>query len=150
MTMAESKGSGPTKNVPFEITPSAEDIHAFARATMAQSSAYYTDSPVMPVTFLNCAVRWQKPENTPYGDVPRDFSHTVHGEQEYVFHGPPPKAGTTLTGQSRIEEVYEKVSSRNGRMRFTKSVYEYRDTCGRLVAEARALHIELDLGASDE
>ncbi|HXA32016.1 MAG TPA: MaoC family dehydratase N-terminal domain-containing protein [Acidimicrobiales bacterium] len=141
--MDDVKNGEPSKNMPFEIAVTSEDIRAFARATKAESPEYFTDSPVMPVTFLNCTVRWQKPENNPYGDVPRDLSHMVHGGQEYVFYGPSPKAGTTLTGQSRIERVYEKVSSRSGTMRFTESVYEYRDATGRLVAEARGVHIEL-------
>jgi hypothetical protein len=148
--MEENKNGGSRKRIPFEIAVTPEDIQAFARATKAQSPEYYAESPFMPVTFLNCAVRWQKPENAPFGDAPRDLSHMVHGGQEYVFYGLPPRAGTTLTGQSRIERVYEKVSSRNGRMRFTESVYEYRDETGRLVAEARGVHIELGVGGNDD
>jgi len=66
----------------------------------------------------------------------------MHAEQEYVFHGPPPRAGTTLTAQSRITEIYQKQGRRGGTLTFAVMVTEYRDETGRLVAEARLTGVE--------
>jgi hypothetical protein len=48
--------------------------------------------------------------------VELDQQRGMHAEQEYIFHGPPPRAGTTLTAQSRITDVYQK-RERRGRPR---------------------------------
>jgi hypothetical protein len=71
-----------------------------------------------------------------------DRRRLLHGEQEYVFHGPPPRAGQTLTARDRIESRYEKPGRRGGTMRFAVVVTEYRADDGTLVAEARATYIE--------
>jgi hypothetical protein len=66
----------------------------------------------------------------------------MHAEQEYVFHGPPPRAGATLTAQSRIDAVYQKQGRRGGVLTFAVLVTEFRDASGRLVAEARMTGVE--------
>ena len=66
----------------------------------------------------------------------------VHGGQEYTFHGPPPVAGTELSVQTRVEEIYEKEGKRGGTMVFAEAVTEYRDETGRVVAESRSTLIE--------
>ena len=54
------------------------------------------------------------PGSNPWALVKMDQKRGMHAEQEYVFHGPPPRAGTRLTCQSRIAEVYEKEGRRGG------------------------------------
>jgi hypothetical protein len=71
-----------------------------------------------------------------------DQRRGLHAEQEYVFHGPPPAAGTRLTGQSRVAEIYQKDGRRGGTMTFVVLVTEFRDESGRLVAEARMTGVE--------
>jgi hypothetical protein len=66
----------------------------------------------------------------------------MHAEQEYVFHGPPPPSGTRLVATSRIEAGYEKEGRRGGKLGFGVMVTEFRDTDGRLVAEARLVGVE--------
>jgi hypothetical protein len=67
----------------------------------------------------------------------------MHAEQEYVFHGPPPRAGTRLVCRSRIESVFHKDGRRGGKLTFAVMVTEFRDaTTGMLVAEARMTGVE--------
>ena len=67
----------------------------------------------------------------------------MHAEQEYIFHGPPPRAGDRLLCSSRIEDIYEKQGRRGGTMTFAVMVTEFRDAeSGRLVAEARMTGVE--------
>jgi hydroxyacyl-ACP dehydratase HTD2-like protein with hotdog domain len=66
----------------------------------------------------------------------------MHAEQEYVFYGPPPRAGTRLRCQSRIAEIYDKQGRRGGTLTFVVMVTEFRDAGGKLVAEARMTGVE--------
>jgi hypothetical protein len=49
---------------------------------------------------------WAGAATNPWDAVELDQKRGMHAEQEYVFHGPPPRAGTTLTAQSRIADIY--------------------------------------------
>jgi hypothetical protein len=95
-----------------------------------------------PPTFLASSVFWQGRENSPWGDIRVNLQRVLHGEQEFVFPGPPPAAGTELTGEARIDRVYEKEGKRGGTMTFVELVTEYRDGSGAVVAEARSTIIE--------
>jgi hypothetical protein len=76
------------------------------------------------------------------GDGDFDMSHMLNGGHEFVFHGPPPRAGNTLHGTQRLDRVYEKVG-RNGVMTFYEVVEEFRTDEGELVAESRSTTIQL-------
>jgi hydroxyacyl-ACP dehydratase HTD2-like protein with hotdog domain len=82
--------------------------------------------------------------------VKLDLKRILHGGQEYVFHGPPPRAGQELTAQTRVEEIYEKEGKRGGTMTFVVTVQEFRDETGRLVAEARSTAIQTGKPATQE
>jgi hypothetical protein len=130
---------------PFTMPVELGKIREFARATKSRNPAYEAggDRPALaPATFLITAVLWQTPESNPYHGVDRNLERILHGEQEFVFHGPPPSAGDQLTAQSRIAAVYEKEGKRGGTLVFTEQVTEFRDADGRLVAEARNTTIE--------
>jgi hypothetical protein len=71
-----------------------------------------------------------------------DPARGLHAEQEFVFHGPPPRAGDRLVGTSRITEVYDKQGKRGGTMTFVVMVTEFHDAAGRLVAESRLTGVE--------
>ena len=61
----------------------------------------------------------------------------LHGGQEYMFHGPPPRAGSRAHRPRRgSTSVYEKEGKRGGTMTFVETVTEFRDETGTLVAEA--------------
>jgi hypothetical protein len=130
---------------PFRMTVELGKIREFARATKSQHPAYDGAPgacPVTPGTFLQTAVFWQGQESNPWHGLPRNNERLLHGEQEFVFHGEPPRAGTVLTGVSRIDKRYEKPGRRGGIMIFTETVTEFRDDTGQLVAEARGTAIE--------
>jgi hypothetical protein len=137
---------------PFTMVVELGKVREFARATKSRHPAYEGgpgDTPVAPATFLASSAFWTTPASSPWAGMEMNWERVLHGEQEYVFHGEPPSAGTVLTGVSRIDRVYEKEGKRGGTMVFTDSVTEFRDAGGRLVAEARSTIIETSRPAVD-
>lgn len=121
-------------------------VREYALATAAARPAYLDDpkAPVPP-TFLATVVFW-----TPIGETLRspevleacadagvaaDLGSLLSLEQEYVYHGPPPHAGETLTTAERLSDIRVK-QARDGRpmvvIRFT---VDFRDERGDLRAE---------------
>ena len=130
---------------PFEMDIERGKIHEFARATRSAHPAHFTgDHPIAPPTFLTTTFFWEQlaPDSNPWHRVQMSPERGMHAEQEYVFHGPPPRAGTRLRCQSRIAEIYEKEGRRGGTMTFVVMVTEFRDASGKLVAEARMTAVE--------
>jgi acyl dehydratase len=119
-------------------------IREFARATMSRNPDYLDDpTAVSPPTYLFTAGFWSPPEaDAIFGALKIDFARLLHGGMEFVFYGLPPRAGTTLTVESRVDKVYEKEGRRGGTMTFAEMVYEFRDQGGKLVAESRSTLIE--------
>jgi hypothetical protein len=127
---------------PFMMDIERGKIHEFARATHTSHDAYLReDPPVAPPTFLITARTWQDAESSVWTGVNRDLSRVLHGEQEFVYHGEPPRAGARLLATERIDSVFEKQGKRGGAMVFTVIVTEFRDSDGTLVAESRATQI---------
>lgn len=126
---------------PFTMNVELGKVREFARAVKSTNPAYLTgDNPVSPPTFLMASAFWSGPRNAP--DLPEiDLARLLHGGQEFVFHGPPPKAGTKLIGTARHDRTYTKEGRRGGAMTFTETVTEYRDETGTLVAESRTVLI---------
>jgi hypothetical protein len=129
---------------PFAMDIERGKIREFARATHSQHPDYLSESPVIPPTFLTTAAFWSNGDSTPWEAVGMDLSRTLHAEQEYVFHGPPPRAGTRLVARSRITDIYEKQGRRGGQLTFVVMVTEFRDPSGRLVAEARLTGVQTE------
>jgi hypothetical protein len=103
------------------------------------------EQALIPPTFLTTQMFWQKWAGegaNPWQALEFDQQRGMHAEQEYVFHGPPPRAGTILTAQSRITEIYTKQGRRGGTLTFASVVTEFRDESGRLVAEAKLTGVE--------
>ena len=118
-------------------------IREFARSCMSDDPAYLeSPSPVIPPTFLTTVNFWMSSETSPLALVGLDLRRLLHGSQEYIFHGPPPRAGDDLTFQTRVDAIYEKEGKRGGTMTFVETVTEFRDAEGTLVAEARSTAIE--------
>jgi hypothetical protein len=133
---------------PFDLDVERGKIREFARATLSSHPAYFEgDHPVSPPTFLTTMFFWeeQTPGSSPWPLVRLDPQRGMHAEQEYVFHGPPPRAGTRLSCTSRIERVFHKEGRRGGRLTFAVMVTEFRDAAtGRLIAEARMTGVETE------
>jgi hypothetical protein len=130
---------------PFTMDVERGKIHEFARAVRSSHPAHFNgDDPVIPPTFLTTMFFWEElvPGSNPWHEVKMDQKRGMHAEQEYVFYGPPPRAGTRLTCRSRIAEIYEKEGRRGGALTFAVMITEFRDESGRLVAEARLSGVE--------
>jgi hypothetical protein len=130
---------------PFDMAIELGKIREFARATKSRNPAYDGepgDSPLTPATFLTTAAFWQRPDNSPLTGLKVNWHRTLHGEQEFIFYGPPPRSGDLLTGCARIDKIYEKAGKRGGTMTFLELVSEFRNKDGHLVAESRSVMIE--------
>lgn len=137
---------------PFVMAVELGKIREFARATKSRNPSYDGvpgDTPVIPGTFLASSAFWQRRESNPLADAPVNWARILHGEQEFIFHGPPPRAGAILTGVARVDHVFEKVGKRGGTLTFIEQVVEYRDQTGRLVAESRSTAIETSNAATE-
>ncbi len=132
------------EGTPFELPVERGKIREFARATQSEAPAYLEHpEPVMPPTFLTVAGWfWQTGTADVGTQVGADPDRVLHAGQEYVFHGPPPRAGTALTGQARVSDIYEKEGRRGGTMTFFTITTEFRDTDGNLVAESSSTGVE--------
>jgi hypothetical protein len=134
---------------PFDLWVETGKIREFAVATGSRDPAYAEPQPVSPPTFLMTSNFWMRSENAPWGDSPPNFQRLLHGEQEFVFHGPPPRAGTHLVGEMRVDRRYTKEGKRGGTLSFVETVTEYRDAdSGKVLAEVRATLIETSKAAT--
>jgi hypothetical protein len=149
--MADRSAVG-KEGAPFEVVVERGKIREFARATRATHAEYFGDAPVAPPTFLTTMFFWEEgiTEANPWHHVKLDQKRGMHAEQEYVFHGPPPRAGTKLVARSRIESVFDKEGRRGGKLTFAVMVTEFRDESGKLVAEARMTGVETEKPPSEE
>jgi hypothetical protein len=129
-----------TRGAEYEMVVERGKIAEFAAAMQSQNPAYAGPGAIIPPTFLMSSALW-----APGGaavDVGFDRGRLLHGEQEFIFHGPPPGAGQVLKVSDQIVDRYEKPGKRGGMMRFAVVVTEYRGEDGTLVAEARKTLIE--------
>jgi N-terminal half of MaoC dehydratase len=133
---------------PFEVVIEAGKIREFARATKAHGDTWNRPEAVSPPTYLTADRFWAGPGDQVLDRANVNWARILHGEQEYVFHGPPPKAGDRLTARQIVENVFEKEGRRGGSMKFVVVLTEYHTGDGHLVAEARITVIETSQAAS--
>lgn len=127
----------------YEMPIERGKVREFARATQSRHADYQGEAPLIPPTFLTSArLVWEPRSEAPIAKLGFDMRRILHGEEEYVFHGPPPRAGQTLTVETRLDGEWEKQGKRGGTMRFARVVNEFRDAAGRLVAEQRSVIVE--------
>jgi hypothetical protein len=127
---------------PFTLDIERGKIREFARATRSTNPDYLErpDAPIPP-TFLTTQFFWADGAADPWPAVDLDQVRGLHAEQSYEFFGPPPRAGQTLTGRSRIVDVHRKRGSR-GELVFAVMETDFHDADGRLVARARLTGVE--------
>ena len=130
--------------VPFTLDIERGKIREFARAVHAEHPDYASEQPVIPPTFLTTTFHAEQdvPGSNPWVVVDMSLERGLHAEQEYVFFGPPPRAGTRLACQARIERIYQKQGRRGGTLTFAVMVTEFHDESGRLVASATLTGVE--------
>jgi hypothetical protein len=127
----------------YEFPIDYSKVREFARAVKTEHPAHRGSRPVIPPTMLTSARwLWEPSERPGFADLDFDPARILHGEEEYVFHGPPPRAGQVLTCETRVTDRYEKPGRRGGQLRFATIVTEFRDGTGRLVAEQRSTIVE--------
>jgi hypothetical protein len=139
-----AKSSSGHVGAPFEMHIELGKIDEFARATHGVLDAYLSGA-ASPPTFLQTDFFWKArhPGSDAWEQVQMSEERGMHAEQEYIFHGPPPKAGDVLIGTCRISDVTEKTSRSGARLEFVKMTTEYRDKAtGELVAEAILTGVE--------
>ncbi|MFI5909304.1 MaoC family dehydratase N-terminal domain-containing protein [Dactylosporangium sp. NPDC051541] len=122
----------------YSMTVERGKIREFAAAVGSAHPRHFDDEPVAPPTFLASNAFWTTDDSDPWGDEGPDLARVLHAGQRYVFHGPPPRAGTELHCKQRIDRVYSKQGRRGGALEFADIVTEFRDADGNLVAEAIA------------
>jgi len=129
---------------PFQMPIERGKVREFARATGSKSADYLdAPNPPVPPTCLRTAAFWATEGGpSPLQGLDLNLRRILHGEQEYEFFGPPPRAGDVLTVQPRLESVSEKEGKRGGTMRFISVVEDFTDESGRLVAQGRSTLIE--------
>ncbi|MEV4140833.1 MaoC family dehydratase N-terminal domain-containing protein [Dactylosporangium sp. NPDC049742] len=111
---------------PFRFVVEEGKVHEFARATRSRCAEHLRpEDPLAPLTFLTASQLWMAPEHSAWHGVERDFRSVLHGEQEYVFHAGPLRAGDVLTARQFIERTYDKQGRRGGTMRFTDVVTRF-------------------------
>jgi acyl dehydratase len=138
---------------PFELDVERGKVREFARAVRASHRAYFDgDAPLAPPTFLTTSFFWEEhvPGANPWHAVKMDQRRGMHAEQEYLFHGPPPRAGARLLARSRISDVFSKQGKRGGVLHFAVMVTEFRDRAGTLVAEAKMTGVETEKPPEDK
>jgi len=139
LTASEERQAG----APFKMIVERGKIREFARATKSTNPDYLkADNPVAPTTFLVTSAFWRDAPVRQAGASGAGYERLLHGAQEFIFFGEPPRAGTVLNVQTRPGPDYEKTGRRGGVMKFREQVTEYRDQEGTLVAEAHGTIIE--------
>ena len=127
----------------YEMPVEKGKIREFARAVKSGSDAHAGDSPLMPPTMLTTArLVWQPQGLNPLAGLSLDMARVLHGEEEYEFFGPLPKAGDVLHVSTRLGDQYEKEGKRGGTMRFIVVLNEFRTAGGELVAVQRTTIVE--------
>jgi hypothetical protein len=140
MVAKESLGATGT---PFRVPLEQGKIREYATAIGSTHPEYLDDeAPVVPAHFLTTTFFWEGDTGNPWDRVEMSQQRGMHAEQEYVFHGEPPRAGTELTATSRIDAIYEKTSRSGSTLTFVEMVTEFRDPGGLLVAEAKMTAVE--------
>jgi hypothetical protein len=136
------------EGAPFEMDIERGKIDEFARAVGATSEHHFREErAAAPATFLTTLFFWEKRVSgaNPWNLVEMSEERGMHAEQEYIFHGPPPKAGDRLVCKSTITDMWDKQSRSGDTLTFVKMVTEFRDGVGQLVAEAILTGVERQL-----
>ncbi len=140
----------------YEMDVERGKIREFVRAVYGNHPAYIDDPhPVMPPTFLTMAgYIWgytlERPRGTVFESINYNTSTTLLAEESYRYHGTPPRAGTTLVAQTKVEDITVKQGSRGGKLTFFSMLTEFWDQSGALVAEGRCLTVDTERRPEDD
>lgn len=133
------------RGTPFPVLVERGKILEFALAVRSQHPAHRIDVPaVVPPTFLTTQLFWEKrvEGGNPWALAGMSEERGMHAEQEYIFHGPPPRSGQVLVATSTITEITEKPPRGGYVLTFVRMRTEFHDERGELVAEAILTGVE--------
>lgn len=134
-----------TRGAPFTLLVERGKVIEFAQAVQSSHPEHVvSETPVVPPTFLATQLFWEKlvEGGNPWALAGMSEERGMHAEQEYVFHGPPPRAGDRLVATSTLTEIYDKANKGGQVLTFVKMRTEFHDECGQLVAEAILTGVE--------
>ena len=131
------------QGAPFKFPIEQGKVLEFVESLSARRWAH----AVIPPTFLTAAFFWEaRIEDADVKEALQfDPSRSVHAEQTFVFHGPPPVVGETLTAQSRVDKIYEKTNRSGKVLTFVDVVTDYHDSSDTLRASSTMRAIEFGL-----
>ena len=144
MVLADQVGlTGPE----YEVDIERGKIREFARA-MAAPLPEFTEgrTPIVPATFMvSLPYTWgytlERPRGTVFADVEHDLTVSLHAEESFIFHGPPPRAGDRLTARASLESVKQKQGASGGTLTFLTVLTEYRGADGAVKAQQRSVSV---------
>ncbi len=124
----------------FSFTVERGKVAEFVRAIDDPNPAYQGDDPMLPPTFATVFTFWGGANLEGYlNALGVEMIHVLHAEQEYEYLAPL-HVGDTVTGQTRIEDIYVK-QGRSGSMEFIQFETIYHNQRGERVLIDRALII---------
>ena len=129
---------GPT----YEVDIERGRIRQFAKSIYAFDPAYHDDPrAVVPPTFLIMSgyhygyILARAPKESVFGRIDEDFRTCADGGEEFVFHGPPPRAGDRLIASTSMHDFKERQGRRGGRLRIYVTRTKFHSPDGRHVAD---------------
>jgi hypothetical protein len=129
----------------YPISIEAGKVREFALAVMAEGEAHEGPQAVVPPTFLTTArLVWEPRDQDVMRELQFDMARVLHGEEEYIFFGPPPRVGQILSVKTWVDSQFEKPGGRSGTMRFAVVINEFSDESGTPVAQQRTTVIETE------
>lgn len=135
----------------FEMAIERGKIREFARAAKSTNNSYAGANAIVPPTFLTVGrLSWQPADQSILTELDFDLRRVLHAEEEFIFHGPPPRAGAVLSAKSSVTDVYEKEGRRGGRLRFGSVRTEFLDSSGNVVAEQLTKLVETARAPQEE
>ncbi len=122
------------------VTIEAGPVRVFATSIKDDPTLYTGNNAVAPVTFPFVMAFWGSSGRGGAGNLPIDKLRgpgrmILHGEQEFEYHRPV-RIGETLTGTSRISDVYEKDTT-SAVMEFYVKETAWADEAGAPVVDER-------------
>ncbi len=123
-------------------------IREFATAILDDNPAYLEDAaPLAPPTFAMTQAFWPRKSDGPPPDLGLNYLRVLHGEQHFEYRLPI-KAGDTITGTTKVADVYEKEGKRGGTMTFLVLETEWVNQDGDVALVSRNVLVETAKAAS--
>lgn len=117
-------------------------IREFAGAVLDDNPVYLDEErPPAPPTFTMTVAFWPRGSGGDLPSIGLDFARLLHAGQEFEYLGEV-RAGDTLTGRSKISDVYTKEGRRGGTMTFMVSETTFSNQRGEDVVVSRNVIVE--------